>query len=57
MICQLKATLETRVYSLGKPRARCCQWHRRLGHAGYESLVKIVEGPGLLLSVEVKAEL
>ena len=30
-------------------------WHRRLGHAGYESLAKMVEG-GLVRGVEVKAE-
>ncbi|GAQ93444.1 hypothetical protein KFL_015360020, partial [Klebsormidium nitens] len=31
-------------------------WHRRLGHAGYETLAKMVEGPGLVRGVGVKAE-
>ncbi|GAQ93501.1 hypothetical protein KFL_015840020 [Klebsormidium nitens] len=55
VICQPTATWEDTCL-LVKEAESPVLWHRRLGHAGYESLAKMVEGPGLVRGVGVKAE-
>ena len=54
VVCQPRATGEETCL-LVKEAESPELWHRRLGHAGYESLAKMVEG-GLVRGVEVKAE-
>ncbi|GAQ92987.1 hypothetical protein KFL_012360020 [Klebsormidium nitens] len=54
VICQPRATWEDTCLLVREAESPVL-WHRRLGHAGYESLAKMVEGPGLVRGVGVKA--
>ena len=54
VVCQPKATWEDTCLLVREPESPEL-WHRRLGHAGYKSLAKMVEG-GLVRGVWVKAE-
>ena len=54
VVCQPKASWEETCL-LVKEAESPVLWHRRLGHAGYESLAKMVEG-GLVRGVGVNAE-
>ncbi|GAQ93437.1 hypothetical protein KFL_015300015 [Klebsormidium nitens] len=55
VICQPKATWEDTCLLVREAESPVL-WHRRLGHAGYENLAKMVEGPGLARGIRVKAK-
>ncbi|GAQ93414.1 hypothetical protein KFL_015100010, partial [Klebsormidium nitens] len=54
VVCQPKSTWEDTCLLVREAESPVL-WHRRLGHAGYESLAKMVEG-GSVRGVGVKAE-